>query len=154
MKLSAPRTAAFLKPDEECVRQRHLVENEKRWSDRQWVHLVITQKHHLPQPMHFSSPQPHKHTHIRTPPATKPRFSTVFPPHLRVLGWIMQGLYPELKHEWIIWPQGQAVSTFPFTSLFIYLPTRRRTWGGWWRICAWLTTLSTSRWPAFRGFPL
>ena len=98
------------------------------------------------------TPKTHTHSLIFTHKLLRqdPAFPQ-FPP-LRVLGWIMQGLYPALKHEWIIWPQGQAVSTFPFTSLFIYLPTRRRTWRGQGRIWAWLTTCWPSTWPAFRRF--
>lgn len=132
MKLSAPWTAALEKPGEsERVCEMQRVEKERDGvNGRQWVHFIIKRRHHLPHPVNFSYPHvcslksggayPKTHTHT---PAARPSFSTVFPPHLCVLGWIMQGLYPALKHEWIIWPQGQAVSTFPFTFLFIYLFT-------------------------------
>lgn len=104
---------------------------------RAWVHLIIKHRLPLPHPVHFSYPcfcsyPQNTHTHLFThkllqqDPAS-PQSAT--PTHLCVLGWIMQGLYPALKHEWIIWPQEQVVSTFPSTFLFIYLLTRR-TWGG------------------------
>lgn len=97
-----------------------------------------------PRPVSQRSPSQavtRKHTDTHTPAARpQPPPTTTTTPHLCVWGWIMQGLYPALKHEWIIWPQGQAVSTFPFTSLFIYLFTRPpgglgEGWGG--SVCSW-----------------
>lgn len=108
MKLSAPRTAAWGRG----------LTNRREWSGRSSVHLMLN-----------AGIAWRRSANIYRQSCGC--FFPQTPPHLCVLSWIMQGLYPALKHEWIIWPQGEAVSTFPFTSLFIYLPGRRRTRGGY-----------------------